>query len=89
MPTDISAVMAARAARNGRAISESEVGELLRDIATHEYPSLRAMARAWKVSPAYLSNAIRGKTPPGPALLAHLGLERAPATYRRKDGAHV
>ena len=59
----------------GGSISARLVRELLREIIRCEHPSLRAAARAWGVSPAYVSNAIRGGTV-GPKLLCHLGLER-------------
>lgn len=41
-----------------------------------EVGTMRALARAWKVSPAYLSDVINGKREPGPAILKALGLRR-------------
>jgi hypothetical protein len=38
--------------------------------------SLRTLAKAWKVSPALLSDVINGRRGPGPAILKNLGLER-------------
>lgn len=36
--------------------------------------SMRAVAREWKVSPAYLSDFLNGRRGPGPQILAPVGL---------------
>lgn len=38
--------------------------------------SLRALARSWGVSAAYLSDILAGNRTPGPSVLRHLGLTR-------------
>lgn len=45
--------------------------------------TLRAVAKDLGVSPAYLSDAIRGNREPGPKILDAIGLEKV-VTYRRK-----
>lgn len=46
--------------------------------------SLRALAREWGVSPAWLSEYLAGDSPPGPAILGALGLRRV-VTYVEHD----
>lgn len=38
--------------------------------------SLRAAAKRWKISPAYLSDVLNGRRNPGPAILKPLGYVR-------------
>lgn len=45
--------------------------------------SLRSLAREWRISPAYLSNVVRGKTRPGAKILDALRMERV-VGYRFK-----
>jgi DNA-binding transcriptional regulator YdaS (Cro superfamily) len=46
--------------------------------------SQKAWADRHGLSGAFVSDAIHGRREPGPTLLDALGLERAPAEYRRK-----
>lgn len=62
--------------RHGGAINDRMARALLREVVRRDFPSLRAAARAWNVSAAHLSNAIRGKSTLGPKLLRPLGIEK-------------
>ncbi len=48
-----------------RGLLEAEIGKRA---------SLRALAREWKISHAYISDVRRGEQMPGPAILKRLGL---------------
>ena len=67
-----------------KAIDEPAMVDVIRERVA-AFPSLRAASRAWKVSPAYISFVMSGKTRPGVSILKAIGWERAPATYRRKE----
>lgn len=43
-----------------------------------------ALARAINVTPGYISNVVRGHCPPGPAILAAMGLEAVPTVVYRE-----
>jgi hypothetical protein len=51
--------------------------EVIREIRRRadEAGSVAALARAWRVSKVYLGAVVHGRKPPGPAILARLGLE--------------
>lgn len=52
-----------------------------------EAGSLRALARRWKITPAYLSDLRRGRRAPGPHVLRPLGLKRVVTiTYEPDHG---
>ncbi len=46
--------------------------------------TLEKLGKAMKVSAPYLSAVLNGKKPPGPKVLAYLGLEKRPVSYRRR-----
>ena len=48
--------------------------------------SLRSAAAKWGVSPAYLSQVVRGNTRPGEAILRAIGYERV-TMYRKRKGS--
>lgn len=62
--------------RAGNEISREEVGALLAEIIDRDYESLRACARKWKVSAAYLADVNSFRRDPGPAILNKLGLTK-------------
>jgi hypothetical protein len=49
--------------------------------------SQRNLARQWDVSPAYITDLLRGLRDPGPKILQAMGLERV-TLYRTKEGTH-
>ena len=53
-----------------------EVGALVREIATRDYGSIRALSRAWGISVPYLAEVANGTRTPGPKVLKQLGLYR-------------
>lgn len=71
------------ALRNGWTITRPEVGALLTEIIERDYAGLRACARAWKISAAYISDVNNGRRDPGPAILGKLGLTKVVAVSYR------
>ncbi len=55
----------------------------LLDRMAKQHGSQKALAKALKIHPTYLSMVMLGRKDPGPSLLKPLGLERV-VTYRRK-----
>ena len=47
----------------------------------HKAGSARALARNWGLSNVYLSNVLRGDQPPGPRILAHMGLRKSTTVF--------
>ncbi len=56
-------------------MTESDVIDLVRSEVARA-GSMRELSRQWNVSCAYISDLIRGRRVPGPAILDPLGLER-------------
>jgi hypothetical protein len=46
-----------------------------------------ALSGTLGISKVYVYEVLRGNKPPSPTILNHLGLEKAPASYRRKSHA--
>ncbi|WP_158871485.1 helix-turn-helix transcriptional regulator [Antarcticirhabdus aurantiaca] len=59
-----------------------DVVRLLHEVC-REAGSQKSWAEAHDLSPAYVSDVIAGRRDPGASVLAALGLERVPMTYRR------
>lgn len=66
-------------------MSADEVRKMIRSRA-EDIGTMRALARAWKVSPAYLSDVINGNREPGPRILRALGLRKS-VIYSPRDPA--
>ena len=47
---------------------------------------VRALARRWKLSVTYVSLVLRGALPPGPKILAKMGLTRSRTVTYEYDG---
>lgn len=65
-------------------LSEEAMVMRIRDM-VGRFDSLRAAARAWKISPTYLCFVMQGKTRPGESILKAIGWERAPVRYRARQ----
>lgn len=62
-------------------ITRDELTELIR-AAARKAGSQRALARGWKVTPAYITDLLKGLRDPGPRILAAMGYERV-VLYRK------
>ena len=69
----------------GKTYTRGEVLLLVRELIA-AYGNQHELARAINVTPGYISNVVTGRCPPGPAILAALGLEAVPTVVYREVG---
>ena len=70
----------------GKAYSRDDVLRMLNELIS-AYGNQHELARAINVTPGYISNVVTGRCPPGPAILAVLGLEAVPTVVYREVSA--
>lgn len=67
-------------------MTEEDVVKLLRERVGTQHGGRAAFARQAGINRAYITMVLGGKKPPGPAIIAALGLEKCPCVYREING---
>lgn len=56
-------------------MTHSRIKDEIRNVLL-SYPTQKALAREWRISPQYLSDVLLGRRKPGPKILKRLGLKQ-------------